>query len=409
MPDRVHLSAVHPNVVYLLHALAHEDVVANGKPFQAIYTGKFFIRHIGELEVTSQMLAEMVANFQLLGKNPPRVPLETNHQGRSGDLSQARAIGWVVDAEIRQDAGEQQSLMLTPSWSDEAKEIIETGGMRYCSLGFERNAIDPATQQNIGCALRECSVTNHPAWPGLEPIQLSMPIGGIDPKSKALLTAMDLANGVGPNGEPDLLDIAEKIVSSFAASYPDSEAQSWAIKAIFPESSQLVCRERVRQVTGNTSTTVERLWMLGYSSADDGAVSFAPRDQWQEVEQKFVPTEAKEPPATPAPVAPGPPPPQNPAAPSLAKKASLLLAVEVLGKRRRRQNGDGPPMDGKPMGSGKPMMGKGKTMGKPMMDEEHPGKRMGYKGKQMRKRAEVLAEATSVLAGISPLSNNVIR
>ena len=272
----------------LIWLLSHAELQANGQPVECLWCvpegTTFFIPHIGELSVTPEMLAATVANFQARDKSPPRVPINVSHAGNSGNIQEAKAVGWIVDLSVSQ-TDERVSLLFTPHWSEEAKQVIEAGGFRYVSVGMQLSAVDAVTGEKIGPRLMEVSLTGSPAIPDLHPIELSL-----DLESKIASTAARLANGMSDDGEKDMLDQAMAIASAFFAAFPDSDGSMWNIKAVFYEARQMVVEECVRQMSEEGASMVEHMWRRDFELAD-GAVSFAAREEWEAVEQRFVPVE----------------------------------------------------------------------------------------------------------------------
>lgn len=282
------MPAIRSNLIWLL---SHVELEANGKPVECLWcvpTGTtFHVQHIGELIVTPDMLAAAVANFQARDRVPPRVPIQVNHAGFSGNIQEAKAVGWIVDLAVAQ-TNERVSLMFTPHWSDEAKEVIEAGGFRYVSVGMQMAAIDAVTGESIGPRLVEVSLTGSPAIPDLHPIELAL-----DLESKVKTTAVRLAADM--DGEMDMLDCARQIATAFFAAYPDTDGCMWMIEAVFYEAKQMVVEECLRQVTGDGVGNMERLWQLSFTMDDEShAVTFAPREEWERVKHQFVPVEMPE-------------------------------------------------------------------------------------------------------------------
>ena len=283
--------AQYPAIIWLLH---HIDLQANGKPVECLWCipgdegQTFFIRHIGELRVTEAMLSQIVANFQRFDKTPSRVPLQVNHVTDSGNMDESKAVGWVVDLAVRRSA-DRVSLEFLPSWSEEAREAIEAGGFRFVSVGLELAAIDAETGEPIGPRLREISLTNQPAIPNLRPIELAL-----DLDTRLEVDAARLANGMSEDGEPDMMDFARALCQAFYAAYPDTDGCTWMMEAVFYESRQMVVTECVREASGNGVAMAERMWRLAFAVAEDGAITFAQREDWERVEQQFVPVKDEE-------------------------------------------------------------------------------------------------------------------
>ena len=146
-------------------------------------------------------------------------------------------------------------------------------------------AVDALTGENIGPRLVEVSLTGAPAIPDLHPIELSL-----DLESKVATTAVRLAASM--DGEMDMLDCAMHIAGAFFAAYPDTDGCTWNIEAVFYETKQMVVEECVRQMSGEGSTQMERMWRLSFMMDEEShAVTFVPREEWEGVERQFVPVE----------------------------------------------------------------------------------------------------------------------
>lgn len=277
------------SLVYLLHRLTHDEIEQNGRPFECLWCSPgddgtvFQIRHIGDLRVDEAMLQNLVDNFHRFDQSPPRCPIEVNHSGGSGDPSESKAVGWIMDLSMEK-AEDRTSLMVHPHWSDQAKQIIEDGGFRFCSVGIDMNDVRADSGEKIGPHLVEVSLTGHPAIPELRSIELSIPM---DVESRARVAVL---RAMGPDGEPDMLELAMKIAMSFMDAYPDSGGTHWDIEAVYLEARQMVVTEHVHQIGGEGAQMGSHTWRLGFD-LDESGVSFSPREEWEEVRNEFVPVE----------------------------------------------------------------------------------------------------------------------
>jgi len=282
-----------PSLIHFLHYVALQDFEPNGQPVEVLWCApgddgtNFRIRHIGELLVTEGMLEQIAGNFERLDKSPQRLGLHVNHNTDGG--LEDRAIGWVTDmALVRTD--ERVSLEFTPHWCEEARAVIEDGGFRFVSIGLELDSVHAETGEHVGPRAREISICSVPAISSLRPIELSSHVP-LDQDAKTELAALEMTTG--PNGETDMLDQARAIAEAFYGQHPDSEVSEYWIAAVYFEARSLIVNEIVRRVDQDGASTLERSWQLSFLMANEGAVAFAAREDWQEVEQRFVPVAAE--------------------------------------------------------------------------------------------------------------------
>lgn len=147
-------------------------VQPNGKPCMALYTGTFTLSDRGRvLEVSEQILDEIVSNFEELGESG-RIPISVNHNTGASTLAEARAVGWVVRLFLKNEGG-KICLMMEPRWLDDARQAIEGEQFKFLSVGMMLRDTNATTGEEIGAHIREISLTNTPAIPNLAPIELS--------------------------------------------------------------------------------------------------------------------------------------------------------------------------------------------------------------------------------------------
>ena len=90
-----------------------EGEQANGAPAECLYVGVFTLSDRGQvLEVTEEMIDQIVRNFNTLGESG-RIPISVNHHTSAGTLAEARAVGWVVRL-FKRTEGDRISLMMEP-------------------------------------------------------------------------------------------------------------------------------------------------------------------------------------------------------------------------------------------------------------------------------------------------------
>lgn len=134
------------------------------KSMQLLKVGTFFDPRYGKVEVTQQMLLQMVKNF---ADNVRKIPIMLD----AGHNSDKEAYGWFKKLETRRgDTELWADIKLTPlgqkALSDELYALT--------SADFDTAYKDNETRKEYGCVLLGAALTNRPVVKGMTPvIQLS--------------------------------------------------------------------------------------------------------------------------------------------------------------------------------------------------------------------------------------------
>lgn len=256
-----------PHVI-VLSSLAPSEP-ANGQDVEIIYAGTFHLGSRGVLELTPEMLEQMVANFQRLD-GPDRVQINCNHAPGSPNVMEARAVGWMVDVFAKEDAETGRlSLMGKPRWCEDVAEMIAEEQFKYLSAEIDFHSIDTLTGEDVGCRLVGVALTNIPAIPELAPIRLT---ACADPAAKVALTIAHLSVPAS------LFDRISAIVTAFYVAYPESNLHAYFVEDI--TDTFLIVEEMGEEG--------RKLWRVGYKVVED-AIEFDQRQVWVEVRQEYVP------------------------------------------------------------------------------------------------------------------------
>ncbi len=258
---------------------------ANGAPCEALFVGTFTLGDRNMvLEVTEAMLDEIIRNFTTLD-GPERIPISVNHSTGAGTLAEARAVGWIVRLFKQVGDDGRISLMLEPRWLDDARAAIEQEHFRFLSVGMMLRDKHPTSGEEIGAHVREISLTNTPAVPGLEPITLT---ALNSPTKIALSTQTVMALHPGnpvelrlEGGLPgSLMERVECVIRSFYAIYPDTNETMWLVRDVATDQC----------IVSRRNQDEEQTWQVGYAMAAGGSsCTFTPMPQWVEVRQVYVP------------------------------------------------------------------------------------------------------------------------
>lgn len=125
---------------------------------QVLPIGKFYHNVYGEVNITQQMLEQMVANFK---KGIPHYDLPVNIE----HLDHLGAVGNIKDL-ILKDDGLYAELELT----EEGQKLIEEKKFNYTSAEFVENYTDKKTGEQVGYTLVGLALTNKPANPYVKKI-----------------------------------------------------------------------------------------------------------------------------------------------------------------------------------------------------------------------------------------------
>ena len=151
---------------------------ANGlKMVHILKAGKFWMPaydengeyYDGELEITTEMLDEMVSNYQTDVSRGQERPVDYNHSMMQAlSAEDGKAAGWIKNiSRIDND------LYALVEWNNSAKKYIEEKEYKYTSSMFAASYIDIETRENVGMKLKMFSLTNTPHIPGLKAVSLS--------------------------------------------------------------------------------------------------------------------------------------------------------------------------------------------------------------------------------------------
>lgn len=145
---------------------------------QVLRAGTFYIES-DPLEVTSEMLSNMVKNFQ---DNVRGIDLAVDYKHEAEDI----AAGWFKDLYLLNDG---QELWAKVEWTPQASKVIADKEFRYLSADFHLNYKNNETQEMYGPTLLGAGLTNRPLVKGMEPVvELSEGKGNpqMDPKDKKI-------------------------------------------------------------------------------------------------------------------------------------------------------------------------------------------------------------------------------
>lgn len=153
-----------------------------GKPFTCLFA-PLTLRDRG-LELEADDVRQIVANWEA-HDGPGRVPIQCDHMG-------GPAAGWIANLEAVR-AGDRTELRVTPEWTDAGRELVASGGYRYCSVGMQQDGRTTNDALIPGYRLRELSLTNVPAVADLPAITLSR--GPMDTTTSTDATRLALLGG----------------------------------------------------------------------------------------------------------------------------------------------------------------------------------------------------------------------
>lgn len=239
-------------------------------PVELLYAGTFHLADRNmKLEITPAMIDQMVANFEAMD-GPERVAFNVNHRSTSGNLEEAKAVGWFqkLYAEAREVGDEKRySLMAVPSWTEVAAKAIAEGEFKYLSAEIQFQATNTLTGEQVGPRVRGAALTNIPAIPKLTPICLSVQDDGLMEEVQTLLL------------EKSMGDKMRQISGAFYKAFsrpgePGEVARPSAyVREVFDTSV-------IASEDDGPMFRVRYLWR-------NGEPVFQPRAEWTEVEQVY--------------------------------------------------------------------------------------------------------------------------
>lgn len=222
-----------------------------GKPFAGFAAGQFVDMHGNEVEFKPTTLKTFLANTlkaiaDAKGKGMPGLPVDARQHDK-GD-----AAGWIVDASEGEvadsDGNGVKVIMLAAEWTKLGLELLQEKILANFSptVDLRRKVI------------RGGSLTNWPA--------------SVDGNGVPLFPAVELAEGMYRLQQPESIDDrVERVRRTFYRQH-EPASESWVIE---------VFEEYVIAHVGSKE------YRIAYT--DDGEdVDFAPRDEWDEVEQAWI-------------------------------------------------------------------------------------------------------------------------
>lgn len=124
-----------------------------------------------KVEITRQMLAEVVANFRR--RDTGVVPVDYDHgiEYAAGSGAPVPAAGWITSID---DSPDQDGILWgSVRWTPRAAEMIRAGEYLFISPSLDPSARDNKTGQACGWALTSAALTNAPVLAGMPALVLS--------------------------------------------------------------------------------------------------------------------------------------------------------------------------------------------------------------------------------------------
>lgn len=149
-----------------LPALEEGAEQTNSSWAQVLRTGKFQLGPDRELDITTEMLDQMVEN----SKRYNEAPFDFDHLGTSGKgkAGDGKAAGWAKKWERRGD-----KLYAFVEWTAEAADLIRKKAYRYVSATFLPKFFDPEAKKDVGPRLLGAAITNYPFVTGMDPLSFA--------------------------------------------------------------------------------------------------------------------------------------------------------------------------------------------------------------------------------------------
>jgi len=247
-----------------------EDEVPTPSRVQILRSGTFNHRRFGQFTIDRSVMENIVANFE-----PDRVPMDYNHGSLSENPDSSRAAGWVKSLEIADGNNNSCSLFANVEFTPKAREHIENDEFRYISPEFTFHFSHPESGEDKGAKLVAVALTNRPFLPGMLPITLKQDGTWADDDFEMVMQSkldeMRLS-------ESSLSEQLMNVTRAFYAQYRDTEFVNYMIEDI--RDDNIIMRRSQRDDN--------RMFQIGYATID-GAVQFAPPDEWVPVRKAFVP------------------------------------------------------------------------------------------------------------------------
>lgn len=166
---------------------------------QILRVGKWNFDDYGEVDITSEDIAQFVSNF----KNNVRrqkLPINIEHDHNLG------AIGWVTDVTANED---NTAVYMTPEWTESGKTlVVDNKAFGYTSAEIYRQWRDPELNQDHTNVLSGVAVTNFPRMKGMEMIAASeaTPLRAILLSESHTITALDLLSSITKQQRTDIMN-----------------------------------------------------------------------------------------------------------------------------------------------------------------------------------------------------------
>ncbi len=183
-------------------------------------TGSFTDPRYGRFEITPQMLAEMVRNFEA-GVVGTDIFLDVNH--KPGDGAAAKVLSLKVDS---------GRLRAQVEWTEYGTEAVRERSFRYLSAEFDENWHDNEKGEAHGCVLLGAGLTIRPVIKRLDPVTLS--VAGDDDYSGPVFVHPGLVRTLTESLEQTTMNRWKKFLAALAAAgITLSDAQLNALKPAF--------------------------------------------------------------------------------------------------------------------------------------------------------------------------------
>ena len=152
-----------------LFSEAESDSFALPTEIHVVPTGKWDHPVYGEMEITSEDIAQFVRNFK--AKVRRDLPITAGHDnGMSG--GELPAIGWFKELVDRGVNG----LHAFVEWTEEGKKLLTQKAYKYFSPEFYEEYEDPETRQRYSHVLVGGALTNSPYFKELKAVVFSEPV-----------------------------------------------------------------------------------------------------------------------------------------------------------------------------------------------------------------------------------------
>lgn len=131
--------------------------------YEILRTGTFSHPLYGKLEITKEMLEEMVNNFNN-NVMQRKIAIDAEHYPENGAYGIIKSLS-IKEREFK--TGIQSVLVANIKWNRLGKEALKDGRYSYFSASFIREYKDKETGENYGAVLTGAALTTRPFIPGL--------------------------------------------------------------------------------------------------------------------------------------------------------------------------------------------------------------------------------------------------